>query len=102
MNILIVPVVICAAYLVMVSFCVCNRMTAQTSHVVRVAAWIVGGVGAWALCKAVMAGWGSSAVDLAQGSVIVVLALAIGMSPKFRTEHADRQSVGNRKFRHGR
>lgn len=77
-------------------------MTAKTSHVVRVAAWVVGGIGAWALCKAVMAGWGSGAVELVKGLVIVLLAVAVGLAPKFRTEHGDRQSVGNRKFRHGR
>lgn len=102
MNILIVPVVICAAYLVMVSFCVCNRMTSQTSHIVRAAALVIGFAGSWALCKAVIAGWGSTAMDLAQGSAIVVLAVAIGLAPKFRTEHADQQVAGNRKFRHGR
>jgi uncharacterized membrane protein YhiD involved in acid resistance len=102
MNILIVPVVICAAYLVMVSFCVCNRMNAKTSHVVRVAAWVVGGAGSWALCKAVIAGWGSGAVELAQGSAIVVLAVVIGLAPKFRTEHAEHRVTASRKFRHER
>lgn len=86
MNVLIVPVVLCAAYLVMVSLCICERMTRQTSHFIRVLVAIVGGAGFWALCKAVIFGWGSTAEELIQGVAIVALALTIGIAPRVRTD----------------
>lgn len=90
MTVLIVPVVLCAAYLVMVSLCVSDRMTAQTSHLVRFLVSAIGGAGFWALCKAVVFGWGSSLEELIQGCAIVALALVIGMAPRFKTESEKR------------
>jgi uncharacterized membrane protein YhiD involved in acid resistance len=101
MSILIIPVILCAAYLVMVSLCVCERMTANTNHVVRVTVVGIGGVGFWALCKGVVFGWGSTPEELMQGAAIVALAVAIGLSPRFKTECAD-ERTSNRKYGQGR
>lgn len=90
--ILIIPVVLCAAYLVMVSVCVCERMTPQTNHLVRVLVAIIGGAGFWALCKAVVFGWGSTPVELLQGCAIVALSLIIGFSPRVNTGSEERST----------
>lgn len=84
--ILIIPVVICAAYLIMVSLCVCERMTPDTNHFVRIMVVVIGGSGAWALCKAVVYGWGSTPIELLQGAAIVVTAITLGMAPRLQTE----------------
>lgn len=89
MSILIVPVVLCAAYLVMVSLCVCNRMTPMTNHFIRLLVACIGGAGFWALCKAVVFGWGSTPEELIQGCAIVALALIIGVSPRVNTGSED-------------
>lgn len=91
MSVLIVPVVLCAAYLVMVAVCVCERMTAQTNHLVRMLVAAVGGAGFWALCKGVVFGWGSSPEELIQGMAIVSLALVVGFAPRIRTDSDDRR-----------
>ena len=101
MNILIVPVVLCAAYLVMVSLCVCERMTPQTNHLIRVLVACIGGAGFWALCKAVVFGWGSTPEELVQGVAIVWLAVVIGAAPRFNTGRADSHSR-SRKTSHSR
>lgn len=85
MTVLIVPVVLCAAYLVMVSLCVCERMKAQTNHLVRLLVVSIGGVGFWALCKAVVFGWGGTPEELVQGCAIVALALVLGVAPRVNT-----------------
>lgn len=90
MSVLIVPVVLCAAYLVMVAVCVCERMTAQTNHLVRLLVAAVGGAGFWALCKGVVFGWGSSPEELIQGMAIVSLALVVGFAPRIRTGGEER------------
>lgn len=92
MSILIIPVVLCSAYLVMVSLCVCERMTPQTNHLVRGLVALIGGVGFWALCKAVVFGWGSTPEELAQGAGIVALAIVLGVSPRFNTGCAERRA----------
>ena len=89
--ILIIPVVLCAAYLVMVSVCVCERMTPQTNHLVRVLVAIIGGAGFWALCKAVVFGWGSTPAELLQGLGIVIMAIVLGASPRFKTGCGDKR-----------
>lgn len=102
MSILIIPVVLCAAYLVMVSVCVCERMTAQTNHFIRILVVMIGGAGFWALCKAVAFGWGSTLEELVQGAAIVGLAIVIGVAPRFKTDHDDNRAMNQRKYRHGR
>lgn len=102
MSILIIPVVLCAAYLVMVSLCVCERMTSQTNHLIRLLVAVIGGVGFWALCKAVAFGWGGSPEELIQGVAIIGLAIAIGLAPRVKTEREERRMISDRKFRHGR
>ncbi len=82
---ILIPVVLCAAYLVMVSLCVCDRMTQQTNHFVRLLVAVIGGAGFWALCKAVIFGWGATPEELVQGFAIVVLALIIGIAPRVNT-----------------
>ncbi len=96
MTALIVPVVLCAAYLVMVSLCVCERMTAQTNHFIRLLVAGIGGAGFWALCKAVVFGWGSTPEELVQGCAIVALALVIGVAPRVNTGSEER-SEGERR-----
>lgn len=96
MTFLIVPVVLCAAYLVMVAFCVCNRMTAQTNHFVRFLVAVIGGAGLWALCKAVGYGWGSTPEELIQGFAIVALALVVGLAPRVNTGSEERSATGRR------
>jgi hypothetical protein len=76
----------CAAYLVMVSLCVCERMTPQTNHFVRMLVASIGGAGFWALCKAIVFGWGSTPAELLQGVGIVALAVVIGLAPRFKTD----------------
>jgi hypothetical protein len=93
---ILIPVVLCAAYLVMVSLCVCDRMTPQTNHFVRLLVAGIGGAGFWALCKAVVFGWGSTPEELIQGCGIVALALVIGVAPRIRTCGEER-SVGRRR-----
>jgi hypothetical protein len=83
---ILIPVVLCAAYLVMVSLCVCERMTPQTNHLVRGLVASIGGAGFWALCKAIIFGWGSTPAELLQGATIVALAIAIGLAPRFKTD----------------
>lgn len=102
MSILIIPVVLCAAYLVMVSLCVCERMTAQTNHLIRILVVMIGGAGFWALCKAVVFGWGSTPEELVQGAAIVGLAVVIGLAPRFKTDRNESRVMNERKFRHGR
>lgn len=82
---ILIPVVLCAAYLVMVSLCVCDRMTPQTNHFVRLLVAVIGGAGFWALCKAVIFGWGATPEELVQGFAIVALALIIGVAPRVNT-----------------
>jgi hypothetical protein len=94
MSILLIPVVLCAAYLVMVSLCVCERMTPQTNHFIRLIVAGIGGAGFWALCKAAVFGWGGSPEEMVQGCAIVALALVTGVAPKFRTE-CDSQRIMN-------
>ena len=91
MSVLIVPVVLCAAYLVMVAVCVCERMTAQTNHLVRMLVAAIGGAGFWALCKGVVFGWGSSQEELIQGMAIVALALVVGFAPRIKTGNDERR-----------
>lgn len=93
MSILIVPVVLCAAYLIMVSLCVCNRMTHQTNHILRFIVACIGGAGFWAMCKAVVFGWGSTPEELIQGCAVVGLAVVIGIAPKFKTEREESRVV---------
>lgn len=83
---ILIPVVLCAAYLVMVSLCVCERMTPQTNHLVRMLVAGIGGAGFWALCKAIVFGWGSTPAELLQGVAIVALAVIIGLAPRFKTD----------------
>jgi hypothetical protein len=83
---IIIPVALCAAYLIMVSTCVCNRMTPKTNHLLRLFVVIIGGVGAWALCKAAIFGWGSTTADLLQGVIIVIMAIVLGLMPRLNTE----------------
>lgn len=90
MSILIVPVVLCAAYLIMVAFCVCNRMTAHTNHFIRFLVAVIGGAGLWALCKAVIFGWGATPEELLQGCAIVALALVVGFAPRVNTGSEER------------
>jgi len=92
MSLPIIPVVLCAAYLVMVSLCVCERMTPQTNHLVRILVACIGGAGFWALCKAVVFGWGSTPEELAQGLGIVGLAIVLGVAPRFNTGCADNRA----------
>jgi len=99
--ILIIPVVLCAAYLVMVSLCVCERMTPQTNHFIRAIVACIGGAGFWALCKAVVFGWGSTPEELIQGAAIVGLAVVLGVAPRFNTGCAD-SHARSRKASHGR
>lgn len=101
MSIVLIPVVLCAAYLVMVSICVSERMTPQTNHFVRATVVLIGGAGFWALCKAVGYGWGSSPVELLQGVGIVALALVI-YRVKFNTGGERIHSLRNAKVRQGR
>ena len=101
MSIVLIPVVLCAAYLVMVSICVSERMTAQTNHFVRVAVVLIGGAGFWALCKAVVFGWGSSPEELLQGVVVVVLAMII-CKVRFNTGSEEIRSLRSTKLRQGR
>lgn len=101
MSIVLIPVVLCAAYLVMVSICVSERMTPQTNHFVRGTVVMIGGAGFWALCKAVGYGWGSSPVELLQGVGIVLLALVI-CKIKFNTGGERVSSMRNAKVRQGR
>jgi hypothetical protein len=101
MSILIIPVVLCAAYLVMVALCVCERMTAQTNHLIRVLVVLIGGAGFWALCKAVVFGWGSTPEEFVQGIAIVALAIVLWVAPRFNTGNADIQAQ-SRKASHGR
>lgn len=96
MSILIVPVVLCAAYLVMVAVCVCERMTAQTNHFIRLLVAAIGGAGFWALCKGVVFGWGSSPEELIQGFAIVALALVTGLAPRIKTECDSARSLNDR------
>ena len=65
---ILIPVVLCAAYLVMVSLCVCERMTPQTNHLVRMLVAGIGGAGFWALCKAIVFGWGVHRLNSCKGS----------------------------------
>lgn len=98
MNILIIPVVLCAAYLVMVSVCVCERMTAETNHFIRALVVLIGGIGAWALYKAIVSGWGSTPEDLLQGAMIVLIAAVLGAYPRLNTGSAmQRQKVSQRR-----
>lgn len=101
MSIVLIPVVLCAAYLVMVSICVSERMTPQTNHFVRVAVVLIGGAGFWALCKAVVFGWGSSPEELLQGVVVVALAGVI-YRVRFNTGGERIHSLRNAKVRQGR
>lgn len=87
---ILIPVVLCAAYLIMVSLSVCNRMTPQTNHFVRLFVAVIGGAGFWALCKAVVFGWGSTPQELLQGCAIVALALIIGVAPRVNTGSEER------------
>lgn len=96
MTFLIVPVVLCSAYLVMVAVCVCERMTAQTNHLIRLLVGAIGGSGFWALCKAVETGWGTTREDFVQGCAIVVLALVIGLAPRIRTECSGSRVMNDR------
>ena len=93
MSIPLIPVVLCAAYLVMVSLCVCERMTPQTNHFIRLIVVGIGGAGFWALCKAAVFGWGGSPEEMVQGCAIVALALVTGASPRFRTECEGRRQM---------
>lgn len=95
---ILIPVVLCAAYLVMVSLCVCDRMTPQTNHFVRLLVAGVGGAGFWALCKAVVFGWGSTPEELVQGCAIVALALVIGVAPRVNTGSENRRESRERKL----
>jgi hypothetical protein len=61
-------------------------MTPQTNHLIRLIVVGVGGAGFWAICKAVIFGWGGSPEEMVQGCGIIALALVIGAAPKFRTE----------------
>lgn len=95
--ILIIPVVLCAAYLVMVSLCVCERMTPQTNHFIRALVTLIGGAGFWALCKAVIFGWGSTPSELLQGVMIVLMAVVLGSCPRLNTGRNESRVRG---FRH--
>ena len=101
MSIVLIPVVLCAAYLVMVSVCACERMTPQTNHLVRLSVATIGGAGFWALCKAIVFGWGSSPQELLQGVFVVVLAIII-CRVRFNTGSEQRHSLRNAKVRQGR
>lgn len=101
MSIVLIPVVLCAAYLVMVSICVSERMTPQTNHFVRATVVLIGGAGFWALCKAVVFGWGSSPQELLQGVVVVALAAVI-YRVKFNTGGEQIHSLRSTKLRQGR
>lgn len=90
MSIVLIPVVLCAAYLVMVSICVSERMTPQTNHFIRATVVLIGGAGFWALCKAVVFGWGGTPQELLQGCAIVALALIIGVAPRVNTGSEER------------
>lgn len=92
---ILIPVVLCSAYLIMVSLCVCERMTPETNHLTRIVVVLIGGCGAWAFCKAVIFGWGSTPAELLQGVMIVVIAIVIGSIPKFHT--GCKQRVASRK-----
>lgn len=95
MSILIVPVVLCSAYLVMVSLCVCERMTPQTNHLVRALVGVIGGAGFWALCKAVVFGWGSTPTELVQGAGIVIAAIIVGAAPRIHTGCSEKRTQSN-------
>lgn len=101
MSIVLIPVVLCAAYLVMVSICVSERMTPQTNHFVRATVVLIGGAGFWALCKAIVFGWGSSPQELLQGVFVVTLAIII-CRVRFNTGSEQRHSLRNAKVRQGR
>lgn len=102
MGFLLIPVVLCGAYLVMVAVCVCERMTPQTNHFTRALVVAIGGVGFWALCKAIVFGWGSTPGEFAQGVAIVAIAAAIGSSPRINTGYEKSRSSHSGKIRQGR
>lgn len=93
-----IPVTLAAAYLIMVSFCVCERMTKFTNHNIRVLVLGIGGVGFWALCKTPELIKASTVWDMAFSVFVIASAIVVGMSPRIDTTcHDNEHVVSNRK-----
>lgn len=97
MSIFLVPVIICACYLVMISLCICDRMTPKTSHFTRITVALVGGIGAWALFKTVMTGWNDSVVEVIQAVMVILVAAIMASMPRIKVCQHEKVADGNRK-----
>ncbi len=74
-----------SSYLILVSFCVCHRMTPQTSHAVRAVVMAIGGTGMWAIGKSCEMAGQMTAEDLQFSVGIILCAVVVGMVPRFPT-----------------
>lgn len=97
MSIFLVPVIICACYLVMISICICDRMTPKTSHFTRITVVLVGGLGAWALFKSVMTGWNDSPSEILQAVMVMLVAAIMASMPRIKVCQDGKVAGSNRK-----
>lgn len=97
MSIFLVPVIVCACYLVVTSLCICDRMTPKTSHFTRATVVLVGGLGAWALFKSVMTGWNNSATEILQAIMVMIVAVIMASMPRIKVCQGGKVAASNRK-----
>ena len=97
MSFFLIPVIVGACYLVMISLCICDRMTPKTSHFTRATVCLVGGFGAWALFKTAMTGWNNSPSEILQGAMVVAVAVIMASMPRIKVEREQKVPAHNLK-----
>lgn len=84
-KILILPVLLAAAYCLMVSICVAGRMSRATTPVVRWPILIIGYMAAWAILRTIEGDWSTDLPAIIHGAAVVGFALTLAVSPRIPT-----------------
>ena len=80
-----IGVVLASSYLVLVSFCVCHRMSADTSHTIRALVLSLGGTGIWSLSRAFEMAGRMTLQDVMFCIAVIGCALFVAFMPRFPT-----------------